>query len=114
MPTGVFLALSNAMSEDVEVEFNKWYDEVHAPQVLAVPGVASCRRFRLAPDQVMPTDPATTRQYLALYEVEAESWESFAAEFLSRFTDGRITVRPDLMELDPMVLTLSYEEVPRP
>ena len=113
MPTGVFLALSNPMSEDVEAEFNKWYDEVHAPQVLQIPGVASCRRFRLASDQVMPTEPST-RQYLALYEVEAESWESFSAEFLSRFTDGRITVRPDLMELDPMVLTLTYEEVPHP
>ena len=41
MPTGVFLALSNPMSEDVEAEFNKWYDEVHAPEVLRIPGVAS-------------------------------------------------------------------------
>ena len=114
MPTGMFLALSNAMSEDVEAEFNTWYDEVHVPQVLNIPGVASCRRFRLAADQVMPTDPATTRQYLALYEVETANWASFASEFLARFTDGRITVRPDLMELDPMVLTLSYEELPRP
>lgn len=113
MPTGVFLALSNPMSEDVEAEFNKWYDEVHAPQVLQIPGVSSCRRFRLAPDQVTPPDPATTRQYLALYEVETENWEAFGAEFLSRFTDGRITVRPDLMELDPMVLTLAYEALPR-
>ena len=111
MPTGVFLAFSNAMSEDCEAEFNTWYDEEHAPQVLRIPGVVSCRRFRLAPDQVIPPDP-TTRQYLALYEVEAESWESFGAEFLARFTDGRITVRPDLMELDPMVLTLAYEALP--
>jgi hypothetical protein len=111
MPTGVFLALSNPMSEDVEAEFNKWYDEVHAPEVLRIPGVSSCRRFRLASEQVIPAEP-TTRQYLALYEVETENWATFAAEFVSRFGDGRITVRPDLMELDPMVLTIAYEELP--
>ena len=65
MATGVFLALSNPVSGDVDAEFNDWYDRVHTQEVLRVPGVRSCRRFRLAPVQVMPGDDATTRQYLA-------------------------------------------------
>ena len=110
MPTGVFLALSNAVSDDVDAEFNTWYDDVHVPEVLRIPGVTSCRRFRLAPTQVMPPDPAATRRYLALYEVDVERWDTFASEVHTRFGDGRITIRPDLMELDPMMLTVAYEE----
>ena len=109
MPTGVFLALSNAVSDDVDAEFNTWYDDVHVPEVLRIPGVASCRRFRLASEQVIPAEP-TTRRYLALYEVDVERWDTFASEFHTRFGDGRITIRPDLMELDPMMLTVAYEE----
>ena len=112
MTTGVFLALSDPVSDDVDAEFNDWYDNVHAPEVLRVPGVRSCRRFRLAPAQVMPGDDATTRQYLALYEVDVDDWAAFTSEFQSRFGDGRITIRPDLMRLDPMVLTIVYEERP--
>jgi hypothetical protein len=110
MAKGVFLALSDCVNEDVEAEFNQWYDQVHGREVLGIPGVKSFRRFRLAPTQVMPLD-ASSRQYLALYEVETDDWDAFATEFMSRFGDGRITVRPELIQLDPMVLTMSFEEV---
>ncbi|HSO94670.1 MAG TPA: hypothetical protein VLV81_01370 [Acidimicrobiia bacterium] len=111
MPKGIFIALSNAVSSDVDEEFNDWYDAVHAREVLALPGVRSFRRFRLAPAQVIPGDERSTHQYLALYELDVEDWESFAAENQQAFVDGRITIRPELLELDPMVLTLVFEEV---
>jgi len=46
-----------------------------------------------------------------VYEVEVDDWESFAAENQQGFADGRITIRPDLLELDPMVLTMAFEEI---
>lgn len=110
MAKGVFLALSNATSGDVEDEFNQWYTDVHSQEVLALPGVRSVRRFRLAPAQVMPDEDQ--RRYLALYEVDTDDWDAFAGEFLAAFGDGRITIRPDLIELDPMVQTLLFEELP--
>lgn len=111
MPKGVFLALSNPVSEDVEGDFNRWYDEVHAREVLALPGVRSFRRFRLAADQVVPGPDAERFRYLAIYEVDVDSWDTFAKVQQEAFGDGRITIRPDLIELDPMVLTLSFEEI---
>jgi hypothetical protein len=111
MPKGIFLALANATSGDVEDEFNQWYTDVHAQEVLALPGVRSARRFRLAPAQVMPGDE-DHRRYLALYEVDTDDWDAFATEFQQAFGDGRITIRPDLLELDPMVQTLLFEELP--
>ena len=111
MPTGVFLALSNPVSGAVEAEFNDWYDNVHSKEVLALDGVRSCRRFRLAAAQVMPGDDVTAHRYLALYEVDTNDWDGFATAFQNGFADGRITIRPDLLELDPMVLTLAFEEL---
>jgi hypothetical protein len=111
MAKGVFLALANAASDDVHDHFNQWYDDVHAKEVLALEGVRSCRRFRLAPAQVMPGDDAAGRQYLALYEVEVDDWQSFADSMQAGFAEGKITVNPDLLQLDPMVMTMIFEEV---
>ena len=114
MPKGVFLALSNPVSEDVEGDFNQWYDDVHAKEVLALPGVKSCRRFKLAPAQIMPGDDAAGRRYLALYEVDVDDWQAFADAQGQAFADGKITVNTDLLQLDPMVMTMFFEEVSQP
>lgn len=111
MPKGIFLALSNAASDDVHEQFNQWYDDVHSKEVLALPGVKSARRFKLADAQIMPDDDATGRKYLALYEVEVDDWQAFAKQFQKAFADGRITIDPSLLQLDPMVMTMVWEEI---
>lgn len=111
MPKGVFLALTNPTTDDVHDEFNQWYSDVHAKEVLALPGVSSCRRFKLASAQIMPGDDAAGRQYLALYEVEVDDWQSFSDSMMAGFTDGSITVNPDVMQMDPMVMTMVFEEL---
>ena len=109
MPKGVFLALSNPTSDAVEDEYNQWYSDVHAKEVLALPGVNSCRRFKLAPTQIMPGDDAAGHKFLALYEVDVDDWEGFAKSMMDGFGDGRITINPDLLEIDPMVMTMVFE-----
>ena len=34
------------LPKEIEVEFNKFYEEVHVPDVLAFPGAVSFRRYR--------------------------------------------------------------------
>jgi hypothetical protein len=111
MPKGIFLALSNPASADVHEEFNQWYGDVHAKEVLALDGVVSCRRFKLAPSQIMPDDDAAGRQYLALYEVEVDDWAELSEAMQQAFADGRITIEPELLQLDPMVMTMVFEEI---
>lgn len=111
MPKGIFMALSNPVSDHVEDDFNQWYDDVHVKEVLAIPGVKSCRRFKLASAQVMPGDDAVGRHYLALYEVEVDDWQGFADAQMQAFGEGRITVDPELLEMDPMVKTMVFEEM---
>jgi hypothetical protein len=50
-----------------ETEFNRWYDGVHVPQVLTMPGFLTGQRFRLIGD-----DPAFGPRYLAVYEIESD------------------------------------------
>lgn len=35
-----------------DAEFNDWYDKVHVPDLLKVPGVVACRRSKLAEPQM--------------------------------------------------------------
>lgn len=111
MPKGVFLAFSNAAEGANHDDFNQWYDDVHAKEVLALPGVKSARRFKLADSQIMPGDDANGRQYLALYEVEVDDWADFAKSMQDAFADGSITINPELLQLDPMVQTAVFEEL---
>lgn len=111
MPKGIFLALTNPASDDVDAEFNQWYADVHSKEVLSLPGVRSCRRFRLASAQVMPGDDAAGRRYLALYEVDVEDWQGFTDSMQQGFANGSITVDPNLLQLDPMVMTMVFEEI---
>ena len=48
-----------------EDAYNRWYDEVHLPDLKAVPGIMSARRFKvLSPDSQWP--------YAAVYEIETD------------------------------------------
>jgi hypothetical protein len=50
-----------------EDEFNRWYDDTHLPEVLAMPGFVAGQRFAL-------TGPGATDRprYLCVYEIETD------------------------------------------
>ncbi len=66
-----------------DAEFNAWYDEVHVPEVLGLPGFLRARRFA-----VHPLGDGTMR-YLTVYDVEAEGPE----QVLERVAAGQPTFR---------------------
>ncbi|MBG6120077.1 MULTISPECIES: DUF4286 family protein [unclassified Sphingobium] len=71
----VLVVLSNAV-EGHEAEYNRWYDAVHLPEVLTVPGYQAAQRF-----EIMDEGP---HKYLALYEIEAESAAQARASLAAR------------------------------
>ena len=111
MPKGIFLALANPVSDDVEDDFNAWYDASHAREVLALPGVNSCTRYRIADGQVMPGDDAMGYRYLALYEVDVDDWDDFSKAMQNGFAEGKITVDVNLLSMEPMVKTVVFEQL---
>src|SRR3954447_736086 len=61
---GQMLVFTNAV-EGRDDDFNRWYDEVHLTEVLALPEFTAARRFRLADAQVFADQQY---RYLAIYE----------------------------------------------
>jgi hypothetical protein len=111
MARGIFLALSNPVRDELEPDFNAWYEERHVKEIMALDGVRSCRRFRLAPTQVQDGDGEGGHRYLALYDVDVDDWSNFVAAMRDGFTDGRVTINAEVIELDPMPATMLFEEV---
>jgi hypothetical protein len=59
----------------VEADWNRWYDEVHVPDVLACPGVVAGRRYVSVGD-ISESDRGERRQtarklYTTVYELES-------------------------------------------
>lgn len=53
--------------EGRDAEFNRWYDAIHMPEVLRVPGFVAGQRYAPA-----GTSEAGQIRYLALYEIETD------------------------------------------
>jgi hypothetical protein len=74
MATGRMIVLANH-APGREAEFNRWYDEVHVPEVLAVGPIVACQRFKVSDAQAMPQ----THSYVAIYEYEGTAKEAVDA-----------------------------------
>jgi hypothetical protein len=59
-----------------ENEFNKWYDEIHLPDMIKAPGLVKATRYlNLSPDT------NKRPKYVTLYEIEAEDIDAFEKTF---------------------------------
>jgi hypothetical protein len=68
-PIPALLVVRTDIAPEQEEAFNRWYDEVHLPEIVEVPGVCSGRRYRLAEgDELFPGDGIPS--YLAVYELD--------------------------------------------
>jgi hypothetical protein len=90
----LFLVLSNPV-EGRETEFEKWYEEVHLDDVLAVPGVISAQRFHLAPGPDETLMPPPAHRYLAVYELDTTPAEVLGS-FLERVGSGQMILSESL------------------
>ncbi|MGW1029473.1 hypothetical protein ACWD4J_38315 [Streptomyces sp. NPDC002577] len=76
------LVYSNAR-EGRDEEFNEWYDKVHLPDLLSIPGVTAATRYRVQTrDGEIPE-----HRYLTIYELEGDP-EAVLQELRSRSASG--------------------------
>jgi len=74
MATGLLIVLSEAVDGADEDEFNRWYNEVHAPEIVERGAAVSFRRLRASGIPLAPVIPELPT-YAAVYEIEAETVE---------------------------------------
>ncbi len=77
-----FVVLSNPTTPGQEAEYNEWYNRIHIPDVLNVPGFVAAQRFKLADTQFADGKPA--HRYLALYEIETDDIKGSLKELQKR------------------------------
>jgi hypothetical protein len=106
MANGMFLAWTSPASPEVEDELNKWYDEIHIPQVrAAIPAISAARRFKVHGPANGPS------RYLCIYELEGDDLDSAAAALGAASSSGQLdmtttmnvdTAPPEIVYLAPL------------
>ena len=66
MADHLLVAISNAQPGRDE-EYSTWYETIHMPEVLALPGFVSAQRFAPA-----PLSEDAPNRYMAVYEIEGD------------------------------------------
>ena len=82
------LVLSNPI-QGREQEFNDWYDRVHVPDLLKIPGVAQAQRYEVMPAQDSP------HRYLAVYDIDGDPTDVLA-ELNRRVGAGEVSISESL------------------
>ena len=91
---------------DRDAEFNRWYDEQHLPEVLAVPGFTAATRYQVL--SRLPDAGTPDWRYLAIYEIEADDPQVALQELMRRAQTGEIT-RNDVLDMDSVATLLTRE-----
>ena len=82
----LFLVYSGPADAGREAEYNRWYNDIHVPDMLRVPGIVACTRYRVAATQVR--DPGPVMPYLAVYEVDLDELADLPALIAARRDKG--------------------------
>ncbi|QSE92107.1 hypothetical protein JWS13_27465 [Rhodococcus pseudokoreensis] len=98
MAKGILLVLSNATETGNEEEFNRWYNEVHAPEIVQRGAAVSFRRFKSSGVPLGKGIPEPGQEYACVYEIEAETVEDVEAiaQRLEQTKDQSQGVSPDM------------------
>jgi hypothetical protein len=102
MSRGVYMVFTSPANPEVEGTYNQWYDEVHLPDVTAIPGVVYGRRLRLSdyPGNMFG-EVAGGHRYVAIYDVNGAEFAEIDAELAARIADGRVRMTRGLLARDP-------------
>ena len=103
-----FVVLSNPLPGR-EDDYNRWYDGDHLRQILAIKGMESAQRFRLAAEPGAQPRSDPPYGYLTLYEISTDDIGSVVAE-LTNPSSGRVSTDA----IDPNTFSWMFVEIGEP
>lgn len=120
-PPAVVVIFSQPRSLADDAEYNRWYDHVHGPETLMLPGFTRARRFRLAADtEQLTTDVDWPHQpYLTIYDVDNVNAVPTARAAMSWFKGVSAQFASPALDVPPACWTYVSQEptdqrAPRP
>jgi hypothetical protein len=103
----LIFAFSDCKDPKREKEYNDWYDNMHMPDMLEIPGMIKASRWMSADNK-----ENEIRKYLAMYEIETDDLDEFNKKMRERgmwtFKQGRFS---DLPVFDPDNVPRIYEQI---
>jgi hypothetical protein len=88
------LVQSSPVSADDAEAFDRWYDQTHIPQVVAVvPGILSGQRHVRSAGSPGAADEVVARR-LTIYEIESEDVQGTLSALFSAMSDGTLDQTP--------------------
>ncbi len=74
-------------------EFNEWYDNVHIPELLAVPGMLSAQRYEIRDAEIyhMEGGAVPEHRYALIYEMEGDV-DAIMNKIQQGVADGKINM----------------------
>ena len=83
--------------EGKEAEFNEWYDKVHIPELLAIPGMLSATRYDLRDAEIYRVEGgfAPEHRYLTIYEMEGDA-DAILAKIMECVSSGEMVMSDSL------------------
>jgi hypothetical protein len=100
MPRASYVVQSSALDAEHEAEFDAWYEKVHIPEVLDVPGFTSARRYRITdggPD---------AHTFLTIYEIDADDVQAPLKELYRRAQAGEMNIIDQVYKSRAPITTL--------
>ena len=101
MAKGILYVETRASSPEELADYHKWYNEVHMPEIVAIDGFLSARRF----EPVGEDGP-----FICIYEIEADDIESVRANLTEATKSGRNSTPVGVVR-DPPPTVLYYREI---
>jgi hypothetical protein len=91
------LVFSGPVHDNQDVEYNRWYNKQHAPDVVAVPGFVSAQRF-VVNDVQLGTGAKTAPlpKYLVLFKIVTDDLKRVMTEVDRRIQTGKTVISPTL------------------
>jgi len=107
VPKGIMVVQSHPCDPAREDEYNEWYSKTHLPELLAVPGFVTARRYKVHNGGAAESDQPT-HSYLAIYEIDADDLADPVRELRARSAAGQ-THTSDALRTDPPPVVTLYE-----
>lgn len=114
-PPAVVVIFSQPKSLADDAEYNRWYDHVHGPETLMLPGFTRARRYRLAAVHEQLTRDASWphQAYLTLYDVDNVNVIPAARAAMSWFKNVSAQFASPALDVPPACWTYVVQEHPR-
>lgn len=105
-PNTYYALVFNGPNPGQEAEYNRWYNEEHAPDVVSIPGFVSAQRYKRSDMQLRPNaDASAAPAYLVMYKIVTDDLTSVYAEVNRRATNGQTRMSSTMARAGGMNIT---------